>query len=35
MAPFAVPLVADRAVPRAGMLGRVTSALGYLVRGAS
>lgn len=35
MAPVTVPLVADRAVPRAGMLGRVTNALGYLVWGAA
>ena len=35
MAPLTVPLVAGDEVPRAGMLGRVTAALGYLVWGAS
>lgn len=32
---FSVPLVAANAVPEAGFLGRITSALGYLVRGRS
>ena len=34
MAPFTVPLVAAREVPKAGMLGRLTSAVTYLVFGA-
>jgi D-alanyl-D-alanine carboxypeptidase (penicillin-binding protein 5/6) len=32
---FTVPLVAGREVPRAGMVGRVTGAMGYLIWGAS
>jgi serine-type D-Ala-D-Ala carboxypeptidase (penicillin-binding protein 5/6) len=32
---FTVPLVAGREVPRAGMVGRVTGAIGYLIWGAS
>jgi D-alanyl-D-alanine carboxypeptidase (penicillin-binding protein 5/6) len=35
MTPFTVPLVAGREVPRAGMVGRVTGAMGYLIWGAS
>jgi D-alanyl-D-alanine carboxypeptidase (penicillin-binding protein 5/6) len=35
MEPWSVPLVAAEAVPEAGLLGRITGALGYLVRGAS
>jgi D-alanyl-D-alanine carboxypeptidase (penicillin-binding protein 5/6) len=34
MAPTTVPLVAANDVARAGMLGRATSSLGYLIRGA-
>ena len=34
MAPLTVPLVAATGVARAGVLGRITGALGYLVRGA-
>lgn len=33
--PFAVPLMAGREVPKAGMLGRLTSAVSYLVFGAA
>jgi D-alanyl-D-alanine carboxypeptidase (penicillin-binding protein 5/6) len=32
---FTVPLVAGREVPRAGMVGRVTGAMSYLIWGAS
>ena len=35
MTPFTVPLVAGREVPRAGMVGRVTGAMSYLIWGAS
>jgi D-alanyl-D-alanine carboxypeptidase (penicillin-binding protein 5/6) len=35
MTTFSVPLVAGREVARAGILGRVTSMVGYYVRGAS
>ena len=34
MAPMTVPLVAADDVARAGMLGRATGSLGYLIRGA-
>jgi D-alanyl-D-alanine carboxypeptidase (penicillin-binding protein 5/6) len=35
MTPFTVPLVAGREVPRAGVVGRVTGAMEYLIWGAS